>query len=146
MTNNPIAPCIHKTLHMLTFFGLLKKQNKETCTFRPKIIKKNCGSYRQPFPILKFLYYTGVGPVGRRCYRTIWPNSGLTGQFCFLGVGLTRQFENLGRLVIENNSVLVIENSVLVIENKSISQDNFALLSGPGQFFFQETDSGVNIF
>ena len=48
----------------------------------------------------KNLEYTGVRPEGRPSSRTILPNSRLTGQFCFLGVRLTGQLENLDRLTV----------------------------------------------
>ena len=41
------------------------------------------------------IVYTGVRPGGRLFNRTILPNSRLTGQFCFLGVRLTGQLENI---------------------------------------------------
>ena len=63
------------------------------------------GSY---FFQLKKNIYTRACLVGRLSNRTISAKVGLTGQFCFLGVGLTGQLENKGRL------------TVLVIENKSV--------------------------
>ena len=41
---------------------------------------------------LLIILYNGLGLVERVSYRTIFPNSGLTGQFCFSGIGLIGRF------------------------------------------------------